>query len=383
MLNNDLLFSHNNKKSKEKFFLSKDKRIVYNFDTDEINGIAIGRFLMFLKGLHLRWTNMKAPIIINLGKAKFADKLTICIFESICYNLIETYGHYVRLRYSITSDIGTEGFKSSPLLLLGTKNREDIKKFKKKFEFDMYGNHYRKILSGEENAESDFLCKLMTDIDSFLKFRHVEEACRDEVAEVIVELVGNAIEHTKSDCLLDIDITKEYKMRATGEPCYGINIVVLGYSKQLLSDALKEKILSSEKLGDRYIYVRNAYKYHKSFFDEKYTEEDFFNIASFQHKISGSRIKRVSGGTGLTKLICSLEKRSEDHNCYVVSGTRVINFIREFLEYDDDNWIGFNEDGNFQSGIPNSRIISYCPVYIPGTAYNLNFVMRKEKDDGK
>lgn len=336
---------------------------------------------MFLNGLHYRLRNIRVPILIDLGKAKFADKLTICIFETICYNLIITYGHQVKLRYSISSDIRTEGFKSSPLLLLGTKDKDDIEKFKKKFETDFYGNHYRRILSGSEKSNSNFLCRLMTDVEYFLKSYEVEETCRDEISEVIVELVGNAVEHTRSDCLLDIDITKEYLKKDTQEKCYGINIVVLSYSEQLLGEALKVKLLSDRELGERYSYVMQAYSNHQGCFNTEYREEDFFNIASFQHKISGSNEKISSGGTGLTKLIYSLERRSEDHECYAISGTRVVNFKRELLEYDTNSWIGFNKERNFLNNIPDKDVISFCPVYIPGTAYNLNFVMRKEKNN--
>ncbi|MBW4847962.1 MAG: hypothetical protein KZY87_20585 [Lachnospiraceae bacterium] len=381
MLDNDLLFLYNNKESRDKVSLTKDKRIMYKFNTARINGYAIERFLTFINGIHSRFRHMKLPIVINLGKAMFEDKLTICIFETICYNLIKTYGHHIRLLYSISPDIRTEGFGSSPLLLLGTTDKKHIDKFTTKFIKDSYGNHYRRILSGNEKADSNFLCILMSDIDTFLKVYNIQEDCRDEISEVIVELVGNAVEHTKADCLLDIDITKEYTLKETGEICYGINIVILSYSRQLLGKDLKDKILADSKFGERYSYVKQAYFNHLKQFTEDYTEEDFFNISSFQHKISGSRTKITNGGTGLTKLICSLEKRSEDHECYVISGTRVVNFKRDFLEYDNDDWIGFNSEHNFKDKIPAEGIISFCPVCIPGTAYNLNFVMKKEVKD--
>lgn len=284
--------------------------------------------------------------------------------------------------YNITPDISTEGFGSSLLLLLGTGKKEDIEKFKKKFEYDLYRNHYRKILSGLEEPESDFLCKLMSDINSFLKLYNVEAACSDDIAEVVVELVGNAIEHTKSDCLLDIDVAPEYIHKDTGEVCQGINIVVLSYSDILLGDALKNKIHRNNSLNGRYLQVEKARINHQKHFDDYYTEEDFFNIASFQHRISGSESKSVNGGTGLTKLICSLEKRSEAHNCYVVSGNRVVYFIHDLLEYDNNKWIGFNKTHDFINDIPADNVVVTCPVYIPGAAYNLNFVMKSGGENG-
>lgn len=378
MLDNDLLFIYNNRKTYDKICLTKGKRIIYSFNAVKINGSSIERFLAFINGVHAKFNHMRLPIVINLGKAMFEDKLTICIFETICYNLIKTYGHHIRLIYSISSDIRTEGFKSSPLLLLGTNDKKHIEKFTNKFIRDMYGNHYRRVLSGTEKSDSNFLCILMSDIDSFLKVYDIQEECRDEISEVIVELVGNAVEHTKADCLLDIDITDEYTLKETQEICYGINIVILSYSNKLLGDDLKDKILANMELGERYSYVKQAYVNHSQQFTDNYTEEDFFNISSFQHKISGSRNKITNGGTGLTKLISSLVKRSEAHECYVISGTRVVFFRRDYLEYDNDVWIGFNNEHNFKDNIPEASVISYCPVCIPGTAYNLNFVMKKE-----
>ena len=59
----------------------------------------------------------------------------------------------------------------------------------------------------------------------------------------------------------------------------------------------------------------------------KKTKEDFYNICSFQHKISGRKDVKSTGGTGLTKLIQTLEKMSDAHKCYVVAGKKVVNFL--------------------------------------------------------
>ncbi|MEI3281658.1 MAG: hypothetical protein V8R61_02550 [Enterocloster sp.] len=110
-------------------------------------------------------------------------------------------------------------------------------------------------------------------------------------------------------------------------------------------------------MSGRYKDVWNAYKFHQGYFNSEYTEDDFFNIAAFQHKISGSIRKEVTGGTGLTKLIYSLEKRSDAHNCYMSSGKRLLWFQREFLEYNDDNWIGFNLNKDFLTHIPERKVV--------------------------
>ena len=114
--------------------------------------------------------------------------------------------------------------------------------------------------------------------------------------------------------------------------------------------------------------------------DDTYKEEDFFNIASFQHKISGSIKKNTTGGTGLTKLVSSLEKQSDAHKCYLITGNRALWFFHQYLEYNQDGWIGFNTENDFLNKTPAYTVIGPNSIYLPGTAYNLNFVMKRRTE---
>ena len=100
-------------------------------------------------------------------------------------------------------------------------------------------------------------------------------------------------------------------------------------------------------------------------------------MTAFQHKISG-RENSITGGTGLTKLIESLETRSETHICYVQSGKRVVIFKPEYLSYNDDGWLGFNENNDYLTTAPQENLFSGNHYLLPGTAFNLNFVMKRE-----
>ena len=112
-------------------------------------------------------------------------------------------------------------------------------------------------------------------------------------------------------------------------------------------------------------------------------EDDFYNISAFQHKISGRKqLTSGTGGTGLTKLIKALQEISEAYRCYVISGTRALNFHHEFLEYNKDGWIGFNNDNNYFESIPQEGIATECFINMPGTAYNLNFIFKEGNDCG-
>ena len=128
---------------------------------------------------------------------------------------------------------------------------------------------------------------------------------------------------------------------------HGINIAILNFSQELLNTSLKQKLH----------LVRQAYNYHQPYFNEQYLEEDFYNIATFQHKISGRRGNTSTGGTGLTKLIRSLEETSDAYMCYVVSGQRRLQFKKEYMQYNEDYWIGFNNANNFLTAPPSPSLL--------------------------
>ncbi len=384
MFDTELLFRENTETSNVRWNI-KNGRVIIPFKRQRIDGKAIRQLLKIVNTIEKKFAGSKIPLTIDMGDVVFADKLTLVIFECICFYIITICKRTVYLQYLISqNDIWTEGVRSAPFLLLGTHNKEHTDKFIKKFKFEAFGNHFRKIIGPSEDKME--LSKLMTEIELFLRLFSVGEDCRDKISEVIVELVGNAGEHAKTESLLDVDVTFPYTNSRTGEDVYGINIVILNFSHRLFGTALKEKLHSDHtpemRNSLRYHTVLNAYENHAKQFNDWYGEEDFYNIASFQHKISGREDALLYGGTGLTKLIESLEKMSDAHHCYMLTGCRVINFISEHLLYGNDEWISFNGSKDFFDNIPDKSVISGCPVYFPGTAYNLNFVMKKETENG-
>ena len=55
-----------------------------------------------------------------------------------------------------------------------------------------------------------------------------------------------------------------------------------------------------------------------------------------------------------------------------------MRFIKNLLNYDDKYWLGFNEERDFFSNLPREDVTIDCYIFFPGTAYNLNFVMKRE-----
>ena len=339
---------------------------------------TIRNVIGFINTLQRKYSNYKLPVRMEFINVEFVDKLTYIMLECLCVYLIENCGYKVQVKISLEHRIHTEGFFSSPLLLLSKGEKINIEKFEEKFRLDIYKQHYRRVLSLRELEKKSYLCNLMDQIASFQKAFDVDEECREAITEVIVELVGNACEHGGANCLVDFDITKPtYRKKGTNNLFMGINIVVINFSESLLGTGLREKIQNDICCNSRDKMVQLALKNHSQFFDKDYCEEDFFNISAFQHKIS-RRSDRILGGTGLTKLIKSLETRSDAHMCYVMSGKRKLLFRQEYLTYNEDDWLGFNKQNDYLNSRPDESVFGRNQYMFPGTAYNLNFVMEKE-----
>lgn len=379
--NDKLLLKKNVIKANTKNIIIKGGHAIFQIKDEEFSGKSIKKLIALINTLNTKYAKVKMPIIIDLGRVTFTDKLTYIFLEIICYILIKDYRHQVTIHFNCKPNILTEGIASSPLLLLRSGEKDNIMKYMIKFHDDIYKNHYRKILKKTKNKIE--LSRKMDEISYFLKYSGVSDECIEELSEVIVELIGNAWEHASSECLVDLDVTNSYFNPDENQDnqYLGINIAVVNFSEELLGDAIKRKISNPElELTDRYNLVRETYERHKNFFDSIYQEKDFFNISSFQHKISGRENKASTGGTGLTKLIASLEKRSDAHKCYLITGDRALWFFHQYLEYDMNGWIGFNEANDFLKEPPSCIVTGSNSIFMPGTAYNLNFIMKRREE---
>ena len=370
-----------NPQSSYKLKLKKGKIVFNNYD-EVFSGLTISKIINFINTVHKKYKGVNVPLVFSFGDVTLADKLSYIIFECICYSLMKDYHHRVYLYWNPKSDILTDGVFSCPLKLLNDEAEKNQTKFLKSFKMEIYQHHFRRVISGEEKGDTNYLGNLLQELDTFLKFFSITEEYRDQISEVIAELVGNACEHGDTDCLLDIDITSDHLKSIKKIPqkgsFYGINIAIVNFSNILLGDGIRDKIDGNKLVTDRYIELGNAYNYHKQQFTENYSYTDFCNIAALQDKISGRPQHSLAGGTGLTKLIHSLQEKSDMNECYVLSGNRCVVFFKDLLNYDEKDWLGFNRQQDFFKAIPDEDAITDCRVFLPGTAYNLNFVMKRE-----
>lgn len=323
--------------------------------------------------------NINKIVIVFLGR-NFDDKLTYVLLECYLDHILSNYGLSISIVWENNPNIFTFGMINSPLQLL-CSNVMEQEYYSASFRKSIGKSHYRRVFYpiDDSNATQSVL---LTDLSIIFKQLNIPTEQSNSIAEVAVELVGNALEHSQSDCFLDIDITNDYvkKNNLKGPRYFGVNICVINFSPTLLSSQIEKKICQADSFfregeTSRYWKLKKIYNYHKDFFDSKYSEKEFFMLSAFQDNISGRPKEYVTGGRGLPMLIKSLEQQAEVDNCYVISGDRKMRFIQGLLEYDDDHWIGMNQDCNFADYVPDPDVFSRAPLFFPGTAYNLNFVI--------
>lgn len=377
-MSEELLFSPNRNNKKIKHTVKNNEYILEISETVIDFGVIV-KIISFIEQLNRFPIFTTIPLIIKFKHIKRTDKLIICLLEAICYREITCHNRDIKIQFiKVDREIQNVGIISSPLNLLNSRTTLKRKEYIGKYKRDIYRNHYRRIIPKDVAADSRVLNDVLFDVNGFLKTYDIKDTTRKEIVEVVSELAGNVIEHTDSDCIIDLEVTPpvfEKEGDKKDIKYYGINIVVMNFSEKCLGDDIKALLKNEEELKDRYLEVHKALEIHSKEFNEQYKEEDFYNIAVFQDKISGRKQIAATGGTGLTKLIHSLETKSDAHRCYVISGNRGLIFEKNYLQYNQDNWIGFNDNNRFIDSTPNRKLIYKNKLFFPGTAFQLSFVM--------
>ena len=244
----NLLFEKNAKNKKiNKKLLIINKCLTFQIKHGYLNAITLNRMLLFVNKI----SKLKQiPVLFDLKNVILTDKLSYILFETICYELIKN-GHTVFVNLDCKTDIRTIGIINSPLLLLNDRGniRYNQNKYCDKFESEIYNNHYCRLITEKRKSNKSYLSVIYTEIFSFLTNFNISKKNRDLFAQVAVELIGNACEHTDSECYVDIDVTNEhYKVGqdlsydSSDNKYHGINIAILNFSNVLLGEELKNKI---------------------------------------------------------------------------------------------------------------------------------------------
>lgn len=377
---------YNEKKVNNKIY--KDHFFTYHYvnNTSDFSGIVFKDMIEhtnYIKSMHKKTV---VPIYYEFPNKgiNIVDKLTYILLECYFYYLITHENRKVRIFWEPNQDIISDGvFKSSLIHLNKNYNKE---KFLSKFleDFNFKDPHFRKVFTNKSEINPYYLSEIQAEIDLFLKFFNLNKDSKDDILQVCIELIGNCLEHAKTDCLIDIDVTSLHEKYSKGEKqqgqFYGINIVLINFSDKLLFTDVKKKIITKKNHNAEYSDIIKAHKHHSLFFDDEYKEDCFWCIASMQKGISGRDEKNEGGGTGLYILLKSLMDKSDMDVCYMISGNTFIPFETDLIKENENKHIGFNKVNDFINDIPDEVVFRDCAIYMPGTAYNLNFIMKDEGD---
>lgn len=377
----DCLYEDNyiNKKKRILVKLQRHGVVRIHLKNNVLDGSAIAYLASELNYVIKTYKKACKKIIISCNELKPGDKLSYILLEIILYDLFINKGYEVELQgNTCRTSIDTEGLYDSTI----NNHYEytlDPTKYIKKFEFEQNGTHFRRIIK-KENSGGATISVLLGELKTFFYTSGIDKKETDRLAQVISELVDNTGEHTNADCLIDVDISKEPYTVASEEnqEFRAVNTVVLNLGDKCLGDDIQNKIKNHFYTdSDRYNMVECAYNNHKGLFGKYYNEIDFFTVVAFQDAISGRKDETKTGGTGLTQLIKSLESNAYEHGCYVLSGRQGLFFWPEFLEYNQENWLGFNRNKNFISEPPDDKVILRTNTFLRGTGYNFTLIYKK------
>lgn len=353
----------------------------------EINGNFFCSNSIFILLEHIKYIidnkikNFHFKIVINTKY--IADEATLIVFEMLLYYLMKN--NICDITYTFIVDmkvLGYTQFKMSNLFRYNTRkiNREEYIKL---FETEkyIYKNHFRKVcFNNTENKNGKFLSILISDINTFLSAYNIEDEYAENLSEVITEIVGNSLEHSDGDCILDVKILVDDVNNFKN-----VNVTTITISDILLGSNLRKYIENNNKelYSPRNEIVMRAYENHKKLFAETYDINTFSAISAFQKYVTTRENAKMSGGTGLTTLIKELKNKAKRDYCYVLSGNDVIYFKEPFLDLTEDGLIGFNKDNNYISNIPSQEVTYKSKNKFNGTIYNLSFILeeRKEKNE--
>ena len=329
---------------------------------------------------HFKWmkeymTNCETKIIVD--SEYIADQAILTLMESIIYFVINKWGFKVTYRFSIKENvIGYQIFKKSLLFRYNNK-KIVIEEYNEAYNknINIEGNYFRKVCKNiDENRIGDFISKTMDEIDIFLKCFEFDDEYRNELAEVIVEIVDNALKHSNGDCILNLNVLKSdyFRYKYVDVSVVVIDDIFIG--KEILEYIKKE---DKSEYSKKNKVVLRAYENHKKFFGEKYNINAFAMISAFQKYVTTRKMTNNTGGTGLTTLINALIEKSTDNFCYAISGNTNLIFKKEFLMLNSDGLIGFNEKNDYIGMIPNEEVVSVNKYDMNVNIYNLQFVLKE------
>ncbi|MDD3187028.1 MAG: hypothetical protein PHD02_00960 [Bacilli bacterium] len=322
---------------------------------------------------------IRRPVKIDITCKMVGDDATLIVFESILYYMMKKYDFDIKYQIIIN---GNNLLKKMYKLgnLYEFDNKTIIKdKFISNYENKLQTNlkRYKKICENTiENLEGTFQSILLDDVCNFLKHGGINSKYSEILGETIVEIIGNGLEHSDNDLILDIKICED---ETRDDDIKFLNVTVISFTKIKFGSDLKNYLSNeNENYNKSNEIVRIAYNKHKDNFTENYNIDNFVMISSFQENVTTRKNSEGTGGRGLTLLINTLIESSIADYCYILSGNSVLNLEKKYLELTEDNLIGFNKGNDYLNEIPDLSIVKNNKNCFNGTIHNLSFILEGE-----
>ncbi len=334
---------------------------------------------------HFNWKikyNSNSRVKIEIECPIIGDDATLIVFESVIYFLIRDYNFDIQYIFKTNRNLVGYGLYEMSNLFIFDGKKIDKQEFMENYEkvFDISRNHYKKLcINNDINTKGPFLSLLTDDICNFLKNNGIEQDYYETMGETIIEIVGNCLEHSDADLLLDIKITQGYKENKLRK---FLNVTTFSCTKGKFGQDLKKFLFSEEEgYNTSNEIVKRAYDIQKDKFSDKYSLENFIMVSSFQKNVSTRKNSEGSGGKGLTFFLETLIDLSIADFCYAQNGNTVIFLRKPYLHLNDDGTIGFNESKNYVSDLPDSKIVSNLKKCLNCTIYNLSFILGGKENE--
>lgn len=235
---------------------------------------------------------------------------------------------------------------------------------------------YRRFLKCNGDADKE-MCVVNDDIKYTLQNSGINYELACEAAESIAEIVGNAIEHSEADCLIDVKVCKNI----SDKMLVSLNVISLScvFVGTKLIDLINKK--QSNYSGSEIVFA--ALPNHTKVFDETYDFSSFAFVCSFQNTVSTRNNIINSGGTGFTTLLKNIHNKSfnKEYDSYILSGNNTLYFRNEYLNVNEKGLIGFNDENDFYNKRPNDSILKKEKVTFPGTIFCVNLITENENHE--
>ena len=245
----------------------RNNKLTINVKDSEFNFMTLFKISRKIRSFVNNYSlNKEIIITINTNEIIFSDFSLYMLFESLLYFLCKN-SKFKKIKFkNKKSKVFLENDLENSIVFRNINNFITREEYMKEFEkLNISLTNFRKIVKYEKD-NNEITSILYSELNVFLKTFKIQEYFKEQFIETIVELVSNANEHAKVDCLLDIRID-DVVNKITEKDFYNISVSIINFSNVLLGSGIRKNFKNKNiKIG----FLKEleiAYKNHSYFFN--------------------------------------------------------------------------------------------------------------------